>query len=57
MFIFVLICAVLQIIGMVLCFLPLLIVAPVTMAATWLIYDEHKAAVAAAAAEMGVTLA
>jgi uncharacterized membrane protein len=55
--IFTLICFVLTFVGMIPCGLGVFVTVPITMAATWLVYDEHKAAVAAAAAEMGVTLA
>jgi uncharacterized membrane protein len=48
--------AVVIIIGEILCIVPVLIAMPIAQAAIFLAYDEHKAAVAAAAAEGGVQI-
>lgn len=55
--IFMIVCGILLVICEILCFLPILVGLPIVLAAHVLAYEEHKAAVAAAAAEMGVTLA
>jgi uncharacterized membrane protein len=46
-----------QSLGSIACFVGIFVTAPVSMAAYWLAYEDHKAAVHAAVAEAGITLA
>ena len=55
--IFMLVCGVVIIVAEIACVLPVLIAIPIVLAGIWLAYVDHRAAIHAAAAEAGITLA